>query len=63
VNLGAAGVTAATESPQKRRYVPDAADIEAVKRIKMSEVELTDRNTVLRGSKQSVSLFILVRSD
>ncbi|KIJ63413.1 hypothetical protein HYDPIDRAFT_92825, partial [Hydnomerulius pinastri MD-312] len=38
-------------SPSKRRYVADAQDIEVVKRIKQSEVELQDRNTVLRGNK------------
>lgn len=47
--------TAASGSLQKRRYVPDAVDIDAVKRIKLNEVELNDRNTVLRGTKQSVS--------
>ncbi|KAF5367386.1 hypothetical protein D9758_003753 [Tetrapyrgos nigripes] len=41
----------ASTSPQKRRYVPDTADAEAVKRIKQQEVELRGRNTVLRGSK------------
>ncbi|KAI0062129.1 RNA polymerase II accessory factor [Artomyces pyxidatus] len=35
----------------KRRYVPDAADVEAVKKIKQGEVELRDRTTVLRGVK------------
>lgn len=39
---------------QKRRYVPDSADIDAVKRIKLNEIELLDRNTILRGSKQTV---------
>ncbi|KAF9228911.1 RNA polymerase II-associated protein [Gyrodon lividus] len=40
-----------TVSPSKRRYVADAQDIEVVKRIKQNEVELRDRNTVLRGVK------------
>ncbi|KAG8217065.1 RNA pol II accessory factor, Cdc73 family-domain-containing protein [Butyriboletus roseoflavus] len=38
-------------SPSKRRYVADAQDMEVVKRIKHNEVELRDRNTVLRGTK------------
>ncbi|KAJ2927111.1 hypothetical protein H1R20_g10011, partial [Candolleomyces eurysporus] len=38
-------------SPVKRRYVPDAADVEVVKRIKENEIELRDRNTVIRGIK------------
>lgn len=38
-------------TPAKRRYEPDKADIEAVKRIRQSEVELRDRNTVLHGVK------------
>lgn len=46
-----AGVVEPTASPTKRRYVVDAADAEAVKKIKTSEVELRDRNTVLRGVK------------
>ncbi|KAH7884842.1 RNA pol II accessory factor, Cdc73 family-domain-containing protein [Phlebopus sp. FC_14] len=41
----------ATTSPTKRRYVTDAQDAEVVKRIKQNEVELRDRNTVLRGIK------------
>ncbi|KAG8760502.1 accessory factor associated with RNA polymerase II [Serendipita sp. 396] len=45
--------SAVTSSPQKKRYVPDTNDVDAVKRIKQKEVELRDRNTVLRGSKQS----------
>ncbi|OJA11911.1 hypothetical protein AZE42_06132 [Rhizopogon vesiculosus] len=40
-----------TTSPSKRRYVPDQQDVEVVKRIKQNEVELQDRNTVLRGTK------------
>ncbi|KAF5324726.1 hypothetical protein D9611_004398 [Ephemerocybe angulata] len=42
---------AETASPAKRRYVPDSADLEVVKRIKESEIELKDRITVLRGVK------------
>jgi len=38
-------------SPSKRRYVADHADMEVVKKIKLNEVELKDRNTVLRGIK------------
>ncbi|KAH6919192.1 RNA polymerase II accessory factor [Coprinopsis sp. MPI-PUGE-AT-0042] len=47
---GGAGATS-TSSPAKRRYVPDSADLEVVKRIKESEVELKDRTTALRGIK------------
>ena len=46
-----AGLTA---SPPKRRYVPDATDVEVVKKIRQGEVELRDRNTVLRGIKNNV---------
>jgi len=42
-----------TSSPPKRRYVPDAADVEVIKKIRQSEVELRDRNTVLRGIKNN----------
>ncbi|KAL4065086.1 RNA pol II accessory factor, Cdc73 family-domain-containing protein [Scleroderma yunnanense] len=38
-------------SPSKRQYVADAQDAGVVKRIKANEVELRDRNTVLRGIK------------
>lgn len=38
-------------TPSKRRYVSDTADIEVVKKIKQNEIELQDRNTVLRGVK------------
>ncbi|KAF9232047.1 RNA pol II accessory factor, Cdc73 family-domain-containing protein [Melanogaster broomeanus] len=41
----------ATASPSKKRYVTDAQDTEVVKRIKQNEIELRDRNTVLRGVK------------
>jgi parafibromin len=40
--------------------VADPQDIEVVKRIKQNEVELRDRNTVLRGVKPNVSSIILV---
>ncbi|KAG6841738.1 hypothetical protein C0991_007624 [Blastosporella zonata] len=38
-------------SPSKRRYIADAHDVDIVKKIKQGEVELRDRNTVLRGTK------------
>jgi len=38
-------------SPSKRRYLADTQDVEVVKKIKQNEVELRDRNTVLRGTK------------
>lgn len=48
---GSAPAGAAT-SPQKRRhYVPDAKDVQVVKRMRQNEVELEDRHTVLRGQK------------
>ncbi|KAI0781546.1 RNA polymerase II-associated protein [Trametes elegans] len=40
-----------TSSPLKRRYVADYSDMEVVKKIKANEIELQDRNTVLRGTK------------
>ncbi|TFK45958.1 RNA polymerase II-associated protein [Heliocybe sulcata] len=40
-----------TSSPSKRRYIADAQDVDVVKKIKSNEVELRDRNTVLRGIK------------
>ncbi|KAK7056604.1 accessory factor associated with RNA polymerase II [Paramarasmius palmivorus] len=43
--------TTTTASPTKRRYVPDSHDAEVVKKIKQQEVELRDRNSVLRGVK------------
>lgn len=46
-------------SPTKRRYVADTSDIEIVKKIKLQEIELRDRNTVLRGIKQNVSVVCL----
>ncbi|KAI0261798.1 RNA polymerase II accessory factor [Gloeopeniophorella convolvens] len=42
--------TAATQ-PSKRRYIPDVTDVEVVKKIRQGEIELRDRNTVLRGIK------------
>ncbi|KAF8311570.1 CDC73-domain-containing protein [Clavulina sp. PMI_390] len=36
---------------EKRPYVPDAKDIQAVKKIRLGEVEIRDRNSVLRGTK------------
>lgn len=45
----------ATASPTKRRYVADAHDLEVVKKIRQNEVELQDRNSVLRGIKPNVS--------
>lgn len=50
-----AGLAETTISPSKRRYVSDAQDVEVVKKIKQNEVELRDRNTVLRGTKANVS--------
>lgn len=44
-----------TASPSKRRYVADSQDVEVVKKIKQNEIELRDRNTVLRGIKSNVS--------
>ncbi|KAH7099821.1 RNA polymerase II-associated protein [Auriculariales sp. MPI-PUGE-AT-0066] len=51
---------APTSTPAKRKYEPDKADVEAVKRIRQNEVELRDRTTVLRGSK--VNNFSSVRN-
>ncbi|KAG8967273.1 accessory factor associated with RNA polymerase II [Tulasnella sp. 425] len=47
------GTASAQQRPggSKRSYVPDAADLEAVKKIRANEIELRDRNTVLRGVK------------
>lgn len=50
-----ATLNATATSPAKRRYVADPQDSEVVKKIKQSEVELRDRNTVLRGIKPNVS--------
>ena len=47
-----------TSHPLKRRYVSDIHDIEVVKKMKQHEVELRDRNTVLRGVKPNVSVNI-----
>lgn len=51
-----------TTSPSKRRYVPDQQDVEVVKRIKQNEVELHDRNTVLRGTKPNVRLNLIMNT-
>ena len=40
--------------PAKRRYVPDVKYQEAVKKMKLNEIELRDRDSVLRGSKTNV---------
>ena len=48
-------VEAPTTTPLKRRYVADSHDVEVVKKIKQNEIELRDRNTVLRGTKANVS--------
>jgi len=45
---------ASTSAPVKRKYVPDASDIEAVKKIRKTEIELRDRHSVLRGVKPNV---------
>jgi len=50
-----AGLAEPTISPSKRRYIADNQDVEVVKKIKQNEVELRDRNTVLRGTKANVS--------
>ncbi|KAF5318071.1 hypothetical protein D9619_012160 [Psilocybe cf. subviscida] len=46
-----AAADATTATPSKRKYVPDAHDIDVVKKIRQNEVELRDRTTVLRGTK------------
>ena len=38
----------------KRHYVADSHVVEVMKKIKHNEVELRDRNTVLRGTKANV---------
>ncbi|CAL1703213.1 unnamed protein product [Somion occarium] len=43
--------SASATTPAKRRYVADSADVEVVKKIKANEIELRDRNSVLRGTK------------
>lgn len=45
---------AVSSSPTKRKYIPDAQDLDIVKKIKQNEVELRDRTTVLRGIKANV---------
>ncbi|KAJ7134764.1 RNA pol II accessory factor, Cdc73 family-domain-containing protein [Mycena epipterygia] len=49
--LHRSNATATPVSPSKRRYVADPRDVEVVKKIKQNEVELRDRNSVLRGIK------------
>ena len=49
----------ATSTPAKRRYAPDTADADVVKKIRLAELELRDRNTVLRGSKPNVCLLLV----
>lgn len=44
------------KAAQKRGYAPDPADLDAVKRIRAQEIELRDRNSVLRGVKANVRL-------
>jgi len=44
-----------TATPQKRRYVPDVKDQDVVKKMKLNEIELRDRSSVLHGSKTNVS--------
>ena len=39
--------------------MPDAADVEVVKKIRQGEVELRDHNTVLRGVKNNVGILSL----
>ncbi|KAL5490636.1 CDC73 [Sanghuangporus weigelae] len=47
----AGGLASTTASPSKRRLPADAADADVVKKIKANEIELSDRTTVLRGTK------------
>ena len=47
-----------TSSPSKRWYATDTPDAEVVKKIKLNEVELRDRNSVLRGIKPNVRFCI-----
>ena len=54
------GDAGSTTSPPKRRYVPDAADVEVAKKIRQSEVELRDHNTVLRVIKNNVMPYVLI---
>ncbi|EJD46181.1 RNA polymerase II-associated protein [Auricularia subglabra TFB-10046 SS5] len=50
---GAVTSADAPATPAKRRYEPDKADVDAVKRIRQNEIELKDRTSVLRGSKSN----------
>lgn len=52
----------ATSTPAKRRYAPDTHDADVVKKIRLAELELRDRNTVLRGSKPNVCLLLVFSS-
>ena len=54
-NTNPSADAAPTTSSQERRYVPDVKGQEAVKKMKPNEIELRDRNSVLRGSKPNVS--------
>ena len=47
---------APTTMPLMHRYVADVHDVEVVKKVKRNEVELRDRNTVLRGTKANVRI-------
>ncbi|KAF9074798.1 RNA polymerase II accessory factor cdc73 family protein [Rhodocollybia butyracea] len=49
-------------SPIKRKYIPDTTDVESVKKIRAQEIELWDRNSVLRGTKKNVRDFSSVRT-
>jgi len=49
-----------TTSPSKRRLVADPHDLEIVKKMRQNEVELHDRNTVLRGIKSNVSVGLAI---
>ena len=40
--------------------MPDAADVEVVKKIHLGEIELRDHNTVLRGIKNNVRLCLFI---
>ncbi|KAK1217288.1 accessory factor associated with RNA polymerase II [Marasmius sp. AFHP31] len=46
-----ASLTSSAATPAKRKYVADPHDAEVVKKIKLQEVELRDKNSVLRGNK------------
>ncbi|KAJ8080869.1 accessory factor associated with RNA polymerase II [Marasmius tenuissimus] len=46
-----ASLTSSAATPAKRKYVADPHDAEIVKKIKLQEVELRDKDSVLRGNK------------